>query len=433
MKLTRQDDCIQVLDHEANVFNLINDITQEGAINQDDPFYVFDIGDIVKKHQTWIQKMPRVIPHYAVKCNDNDIVLATLVALGTSFDCASKGEITKMLNLGVEPSSIIFANPTKPKSHIRYAVANNVKTMTFDCDIELQKIKILCPDANLVLRIRCEAESAQCPLGKKFGCDPITEAPKLLKIARDMNLNVMGISFHVGSGCRDYPIYFKAIGMCKSLFEYGEELGFKMTLLDIGGGFPGDNDKTIDEVAMVVNQGLETYFSDNNVRVIAEPGRYYVASAFTLVTNVHSKKNIYNNANEIEHVMYYVNDGVYGSFNCLLYDHQVVKPILLDQQKNRDCNEMKHLSTIWGPTCDALDQILVDQQLPDIKIGDFIVFENMGAYTIPVASTFNGFPLPKIYAYIDKCAWEMLQKMIPVNDDYYLNPITAVFEALTYA
>lgn len=89
---------------------------------------------------------------------------------------------------------------------------------------------------SLVLRIRCEAENAQCPLGAKFGCDPFFEAPKLLKAAKSMALNVVGISFHVGSGCRDYPIYYKAIGICKNLFEQGEDLGFNMSLLDIGGG-----------------------------------------------------------------------------------------------------------------------------------------------------------------------------------------------------
>lgn len=144
MKFINQEDRIQVVEGETNVTKIINDLT---AFNQDEPFYVFDIGDVVKKHQMWIKMMPNVIPHYAVKCNDNEVVLATLAALGTSFDCASKGEISKILSLGVHPERIIFANPTKPKSHIRYASTVGVKTMTFDCDLELQKIKAICPDA----------------------------------------------------------------------------------------------------------------------------------------------------------------------------------------------------------------------------------------------------------------------------------------------
>lgn len=269
-----------------------------------------------------------------------------------------------------------------------------------------------------MLRIRCEAEEAQCPLGKKFGCDPVLEAPKLLKVAQGLGMNVMGISFHVGSGCRDYPIYYKAIGICKTLFEEAESLGFNMSLLDIGGGFPGDNDKNIDDVSVLVNQGLEAYFADKNVRVIAEPGRFYVASAFTLVTNIHSKKNIYDaTSGDVNHVMYYINDGVYGSFNCLLYDHQVVKPILF--QKPSDA-EKKIASTIWGPTCDALDQLVLDIPMADLNIGDFMVFENMGAYTIPVASPFNGFPLPKVFCFISRDIWQMIRSLVPLEADDFI-------------
>lgn len=55
-------------------------------------------------------------------------------------------------------------------------------------------------------------------------------------------------------------------------------------------------------------------------------------------------------------------------------------------------------SSIWGPTCDGLDQVVDLVNLPVMGIDDWITFDNMGAYTIPVASTFNGFPLPKVFA-----------------------------------
>ena len=145
MKLVYDEDTVNITDGETNVVRIMEEITEVGELEE--PFYIFDIGDIVKKHKMWIEKMPRVIPHYAVKCNDNEIVLATLAALGTGFDCASKGEVNKILALGVNPERIIFANPTKPNSHIRHAAAANVTTMTFDCDIELQKIKLYCPQA----------------------------------------------------------------------------------------------------------------------------------------------------------------------------------------------------------------------------------------------------------------------------------------------
>ncbi|XP_055596621.1 ornithine decarboxylase 1-like [Uranotaenia lowii] len=407
---------IQIVDDQVDVPAIIDQLT--GSLSTDEPFYVMDIGDIVRKHKQWIEKMPRVVPHYAVKCNDNEVVCATLAALGASFDCASKGEISKILALGVNPERIIFANPMKPSSHLRYANANNVKTMTFDSDIELHKIRKLCPDAKLVLRIRCEAERAQCPLGKKFGCDPVDEAPRLIKIARSLNLELVGISFHVGSGCQDFPIYYKAISYAKDLFNYAQTFGYEMNLLDIGGGFPGDKGTSIDEVAVIVNSALDEFFPDKSVRVISEPGRFYVSSAFTLITSVQSKRTCLNAiTGSIDRMMYYLNDGVYASFNCILYDHQVPTPFLIGNQDGK-----RYATTIWGPTCDALDQLIENCQMPELQIDDWVVFPNMGAYTIPVASPFNGFPLPKIFCYISKDTWEMLNNLYPLAEENFCMP-----------
>lgn len=146
MKFLENDsEKIQIVDGPVSVPTIIDGMVSE--MSTEHPFYVMDIGDIVRKHRQWIEKMPRVVPHYAVKCNDNEVVCGTLAALGASFDCASKGEIAKILGLGVAPERIIFANPMKPASHLRYANSNGVKTMTYDSDTELHKIKQYCPDA----------------------------------------------------------------------------------------------------------------------------------------------------------------------------------------------------------------------------------------------------------------------------------------------
>lgn len=421
MKFLTQNETelVQIVDGPINVPAIIDQLTNE--LPTEEPFYVMNIDDIVRKHQTWIEKMPRVVPHYAVKCNDTEVVCATLAALGASFDCASKGEIAKILALGVSPDRIIFANPMKPSSHLRYANANNVKTMTFDSEIELHKVRKFCPDAKLVLRIRCEAEKAQCPLGKKFGCDPVEEAPQLIKAARSLNLDVIGISFHVGSGCSDFPIYYKAISFARDLFDYAKQLGYEFNLLDIGGGFPGDHGTSIDEVSLIVNTALDKFFPDKSVRVISEPGRYYVASAFTLITNVQSKRTCLNPVTgTVDRMMYYLNDGVYASFNCILYDHQVPKLRLIGQQGGKT-----YKSTIWGPSCDALDQIAETIILPELQIDDWVVFDDMGAYTIPVASPFNGFPLPKVFCYVSKDTWDMMDNLTTLADESLCNSSTA--------
>lgn len=113
----------------------------------------------------------------------------------------------------------------------------------------------------IVLRIRCDAEVALCPLGMKFGCDPIHEAPNLLHLAYNLGLNVVGFSFHVGSGCEDPPVYNRAIRHCKILFDLATNIGFKPYLLDLGGGYPGNKGTSIDKIAEVINTALDEYFN----------------------------------------------------------------------------------------------------------------------------------------------------------------------------
>ncbi|CAG9793024.1 unnamed protein product [Diatraea saccharalis] len=336
----------------------------------------------------------------AVKCNDDKLLVTTLAALGTGFDCASKAEIELVTSIGVRPERIIFANPAKMASHIKYASRAGVDTMTFDSETELMKIKQHMPHAQLVIRIRCDATAAQCPLGIKFGCDPVTEAPRLLKLAAVLGLEVVGVSFHVGSGTQETGVYVRAIQYSRALFSLAANVGHaNMRLLDIGGGFPGALHSSIREVSQVINGALETYFSDRSVRVIAEPGRYFAAAAYTLCALVHAKREVCQKdkeGNEESHMMYFINDGVYGSFNCVLYDHQHVVAETLEPkpEKPQPCS-------VWGPSCDGLDCVLPSTYLPPIAVGEWLIFRDMGAYTLPVASAFNGFPVPKIRAVID--------------------------------
>lgn len=416
MKVTNQDERIHVMDSASNVMSVVKDIALSGL--QEEAFYVFDIGDVVQKHQIWKEKLPRVKPYYAVKCNDNIVVLEVLAALGIGFDCASKAEINKVLSAGVDASKIIFANPAKPASHIRHAAAVGVDTMTVDNESELHKIKKLHPDAKIIIRIRCDAEHAQCILGMKFGSDPIYDAPNLLRLARMLGLNVIGISFHVGSGCQDPPVFHRAIRHCKTLFDLATDIGFKPYILDIGGGYPGNRGTSIDKIADVINKALDEFFDTDAVHVVAEPGRFYVASAFTLATSIHSKRVVRGNENSpnaVTHNMYYINDGVYGSFNCLLYDHQNVAAMPLKKGYGK-----KISSSIWGPTCDGLDRVAENILMCEMDLGDWIIFENMGAYTLPAASQFNGFPTPKVHIVAEENTWLLLKDALPLTEDHFV-------------
>lgn len=339
----------------------------------------------------------------AVKCNPDPMVIKLLASLGLGFDCASKAEIQQVLNSGVEPNRIIYANPCKQASFIRYAAQQNVSRMTFDNSEELHKIKKLYPDAELVLRILTDDSNSLCQLGLKFGA-PLENVENLLKTAKELELNVIGVSFHVGSGCLDESAFGDAVMRARKVFDQAEQIGFHFTLLDVGGGFPGNDVKdgiTFEKVAAILGPMVDSLFPPE-IRVIAEPGRYYVASAFTICANVIGRRTIAPKVEgEKQQFMYYINDGMYGSFNCILFDHQIVHPKVLVKDENfvygQQLQEEHFECSVWGPTCDSIDCLNKSTQLPILEAGDWLYYENMGAYTICAASQFNGFRKSQVY------------------------------------
>nr|P49725.1 RecName: Full=Ornithine decarboxylase; Short=ODC [Panagrellus redivivus]CAA57683.1 ornithine decarboxylase [Panagrellus redivivus]CAA65024.1 ornithine decarboxylase [Panagrellus redivivus] len=376
----------------------------------DDPFVVMNVSTIMAKVIQWQRTMPRVAPCYAVKCNDDKVLLRTLADLGMGFDCASKAEIEKVIGL-VGPEKIVYANPCKTRGFIAHAEAAGVKRMTFDSVEELTKIKQNHADPSLILRISVSDPTAQCQLGIKFGCDPETVAPKLLRKAADMGMNVIGISFHVGSGCNEPATFRTALEYARGLFDLGISLGLSMTLLDIGGGFPGVDTAhiSLDACAAVINPALEELFpldSCPDVEVIAEPGRYFACAAVSVTTNVIASvkvpaSRITEKADDVNRdgYMYYMNDGVYGSFNCKLFDHYQPRGMPLAEH---DADEPRFPVCVWGPTCDGLDQVEESSVMPRLYEGDWLYYPDMGAYTSVAASTFNGFDKPKTYYFIDE-------------------------------
>lgn len=372
-----------------------------------EPFFAVDLEDVCNKHIRWLTLMPRVTPHYAVKCNDDLNVIKLLAYLGAGFDCASKGEIKKVMDVGVTADRIIYANPCKQSSYIRYAQEVGVEIMTFDNEHELLKIKQNYPNAQLVLRIVTDDSNAVCRFSMKFGAD-LDTARKLIDKAQEIDMTIVGVSFHCGSGQMTSKAFVDAIQNARMIMNYGNKMGFTMKLLDLGGGFPG-NTGTEDyfaEISAAVNKTLDEHFPlDEGVRIIAEPGRYYVASAYSLATNVIATREMTDSETGKQKYMYYINDGVYGSFNCVLYDHYVPEPCFFAKNESNE----KYTSSIWGPTCDGLDCINKTIEIPKLNIGDWILWKNMGAYTISAAVKFNGLPFGKPLYFMSKQFWDTVK------------------------
>jgi len=352
-----------------------------------DAFFVIDLDRIKEKARLWNKCFPKVLPHYAVKSNPNPAILDLMSKeLKLNFDCASQSEIEAVLAVGVDPSRIIFANPCKSLSHIDFARRVGVMRTTFDNEAELYKIKAIHPKAHLVLRIWVDDKDAQCPLSNKYGAH-LEECQHLLEIANELCLDVRGVSFHAGSGASS-AAYLSALADARCVFQLGRDLGFNMHLLDIGGGFPGTEEShhSLRKIAALMDPLLTSDWG--GVELISEPGRFFCSESQTLATQVIGKRRRKDEKVGFRRE-YTINDGVYQSFNCMLYDHSV----LLKEDADPESQAIKYPSVLFGQTCDGLDNISNDILLPDLRVGDWLVVPNMGAYTNGASSQFNGFSL----------------------------------------
>lgn len=425
---------IKLFNNDYSTYDVISAFLLNNQNEQ--PFYIIDIGEIIKAYEKWTTCFPNIKPYYAVKCNPNPVILDVLYRLGTNFDCASENEMKMILDLTDDPNKIIFANPCKMTSQIKYARANDVDMMTFDCEEELYKIKLYHPYANLILRLSVDDSQSLCKFNCKFGCK-LENVEYLIHIIKLLKLKLCGFSFHVGSGCKSIESYYKAIETCRDAYDISLKNDIHINIIDIGGGFPGihsNNNINIEEISEKINEAQKKFFEkeiqEGTIQFIAEPGRYFVEKSHTLVLNVIGKKQeIYkketfcdssrdetDNETDSENntvnlctdkelfskktvqentIIYYLNDGIYGSFNCIIFDHK--QPVILPFNERNEKNMFR--SKIFGPTCDSIDLICNEVMLPELTIGEWVYVENFGAYTTAASSSFNGF-ITTDYKYI---------------------------------
>jgi ornithine decarboxylase len=275
---------------------------------------------------------------------------------------------------------IIYANPTKPTDTLEEL--NQYKPLvTFDNAEELHKIRAHAPQAGVVLRLKVPNTGAMVELSSKFGAAP-GEAVDLILLAEKLGLTCEGLSFHVGSQTTNFENYVQALALCANLLKEARERGYsKMNLVDIGGGFPApydDSVKPFRELARIINRELERLFP-KDIQILAEPGRFLVATAGTTVSKVIGK------AVREGKPSYYIDDGVYHTYSGVIFDH-CKYPVRAFKK-----GPMK-ISAVYGPTCDALDVVSMAENLPDLDRDDLVYSVNIGAYSHASSTHFNGFP-----------------------------------------
>lgn len=376
-------------------FHLTEDEKNFLADRFETPFMVISLNKVQENYLYLKKQLPRVKVFYAMKANSTPEVLLQLANLGSNFDVASPGEMRALNALGISGSRMVYANPVKTLSGIKLAHDLGVDKFTFDDESEIHKLASYAPGAKVLVRVRVENKDAVVNLNEKFGAAPM-QALQLLQLAKDNGLIPAGICFHVGSQSLSADAYITALEMCRELFDKAEIQGMHLTALDIGGGLPVPNEKVeavdVDSMTDILREKLDELFPDTEIW--SEPGRFMCGTAVNLVTSVIGTKM--RNGQP----WYVLDDGLYGSFNGLMFDHWNFK-MKMPADK---AQEKAVPSTFVGPSCDSIDVVARDLPAPKLEIGDRIMVPNIGAYSTSAATSFNGFPPADTIVYEDNMA-----------------------------
>jgi ornithine decarboxylase len=349
------------------------------------PNLFFSKQRLLNQVSLWRRYLPYVTPHYAVKSNNDPEILRWLHEAKVRFDCASPSEIRQALEVGSKPEDIIYANPCKSRKDIREAAVSDVRTTVIDSPEEVQKLAEVKWPGNTLIRLKVADSGSAQPFSRKFGA-PLAWVPDILKALQEAKIPHTGWSFHVGSLCNDPAQYFKAIETCAEADALAEK---PAAIVDVGGGFLPDED-SFAAAAREICKGRALFGARTNW--IAEPGRFLSMPTVTLETQVIGVKRRYTGSDSSGFI-YTLDDSVYSSFSNIPFDGQ--KPVFqLMGPEARFNARPKVRATLFGHTCDSADCIAEDIELPELKVGDYLEVQNMGAYTIVSASKFNGFPMP---------------------------------------
>jgi len=357
------------------------------------PVVVIDHDGIRQNYAAFRKHLPNVQAYYAVKANAEAAIVRTLYRAGASFDVASMPEFMLVYEniRRLAPKAqqdfiwdkIIYANPIKPRETLQ-ALDQYKPLVTFDNLAELKKIKQYAPHAGVVLRLRVPNTGSMVELSSKFGCDA-GEAVDLIVAAFKLGLVVEGLSFHVGSQCTNFENFVQALEMAAAVLREAKSRGHEIKILDIGGGFPAPYNqhvKPFSALARKISVEIDRLFP-KDIEILAEPGRFLVATAATAVSRIIGK-TVRDGKR-----CYYIDDSVYHTFSGIIFDHCQYHLSAFRKGKPEIC-------AVFGQTCDALDTISLSEELPELEIEELVYSKNIGAYSSASATWFNGFPPAKI-------------------------------------
>ena len=352
------------------------------------PFVVVDVDLVEERYAQLVEAIPQARVYYAVKANPALPIIERLVRLGSAFDVASPAEIDRCLEAGANPDDISYGNTIKKRRDIAYAASCGVRKFTIDVEAELDKVAAEAPGASVCVRLRHECGGADWPLSRKFGAEA-PDVVRVLGLAAAAGME-SGVSFHVGSQQRDLLAWDDTLSVVAEIIDRARNQGANPSFVNLGGGFPGtyrEASPAISAYGTAVRAAIAKWFPDGLAEIMVEPGRYLVADAGVLRSEVvlvsrrspeDSERWVYLDCGKFHGLAETMDEAIRYRLRTP-HDGQASGPVVLA-----------------GPTCDSAD-VLYEKSAYELPLalaeGDMVDILSTGAYTTTYSSVgFNGFP-----------------------------------------
>lgn len=291
------------------------------------------------------------------------------------------------IRAGASPQHIVYAHPCKSESDIQVANRLRVPTTVVDSPEEVDKLVTGGWNGGALIRLMVPDAGSMQPFSKKFGA-PLSWVKSIAERLDDAGIAHHGWSFHVGSLCTKPAQFSTAIELCATAQALVQKDHRTPLTVDIGGGFVPDPDSFAAAAAEI--RGAFRHFPAHT-RWIAEPGRFFATPVVKMEIQVVGVKRRLNAAGDYTGWRYTVDESLYGAFSNIPFDGQRPTFKLVAVRDERDRAKVR--ATLFGRTCDSADCLADDIELPELRVGDWLSVDDMGAYTLVSSSEFNGFPM----------------------------------------
>ena len=352
------------------------------------PTYVYSRAHIEAQYRSFTDPLNGV-PHlvcYAVKANSNLGVLNVLARLGAGFDIVSRGELERVLAAGGQADKIVFSGVGKSREDMRRALEVGVHCFNIESTDELERLQVVAAEmgvrAPISLRVNPDVDAGTHPYistglkENKFGIAIADAEDVYIRAAQLPNLEVLGVDCHIGSQLTTLPPFLDALDRLLALIDRLGECGIYLHHIDLGGGvgvrYRDEEPPLIADYIKAVRERIE----GRDLTLMFEPGRYIVANAGVLLTQVEYLKHT-------EHKDFAIVDAAMND---------LIRPALYQAWMNVTAVTPRANAAraydIVGPICETGDFLAKDRQLA-LEEGDLLAVHSAGAYGFVMSSNYN--------------------------------------------